>query len=306
MRPDAEQLITLPGPVNLGATLTTWRSGRDQTARTLEGVVWRTTRLDETPATVGFHLDAPGRVVVRCWGPGAEALLARAPAMLGADDDPASFRPEAPLLRKLAAKKPGLRLGRLPRVFEPLLVAILQQRVTGREASASYQDLVRSHGEVAPGPEHLMLPPAPRWLAKLPDHDLRAAGVDFERARVVRFVAKRSRRIEGLVELPIADAYARLMAFRGIGPWTAGLVGGLALGDRDAVVVGDYHIKNTIAWALAGEERATDERMVELLEPYRGHRFRVLRLVKGSHMHAPRYGPKRAGLHGKRRRGGRS
>ena len=60
----------------------------------------------------------------------------------------------------------------------------------------------------------------------------------------------------------------------------------------DAVSVGDYHLPNVVAWALASEARADDARMLELLEPYRGQRGRVIRLLEASGIGAPRFGPK--------------
>jgi 3-methyladenine DNA glycosylase/8-oxoguanine DNA glycosylase len=83
----------------------------------------------------------------------------------------------------------------------------------------------------------------------------------------------------------------RLQRIRGIGPWTAAIVTAVVLGDPDAVPVGDYHLPNTVAWWLADEPRATDERMLELLEPYQGHRWRVIRMAKATGG-APKYGPK--------------
>jgi 3-methyladenine DNA glycosylase/8-oxoguanine DNA glycosylase len=70
---------------------------------------------------------------------------------------------------------------------------------------------------------------------------------------------------------------------------------GFALGDPDAVPVGDLHLPHLVAWALAGEHAATDARMLELLEPFRGHRARVVRLLEESgirpEMHGPRMQP---------------
>ena len=66
-----------------------------------------------------------------------------------------------------------------------------------------------------------------------------------------------------------------------------------AFGDPDAVIVGDYHLPNIVAFNLAGEPRATDERMLELLEPYRGQRGRVVQLLGLGGRHAPRRGPGR-------------
>ena len=69
-------------------------------------------------------------------------------------------------------------------------------------------------------------------------------------------------------------------------------VGVRALGDEDAVSVGDFHLPNLVAFALAGEPRGTDERMLELLEPWRGERARVVRLLELSGIAPPRYGPR--------------
>jgi len=89
-----------------------------------------------------------------------------------------------------------------------------------------------------------------------------------------------------------ADAVRRLRVLPGVGAWTAAEVALVALGDPDAVSVGDYHLPNHVAWALAGEARADDARMLELLEPYRGHRGRVIRLVVAGHPGPPRFGPR--------------
>ena len=66
----------------------------------------------------------------------------------------------------------------------------------------------------------------------------------------------------------------------------------IVYGDPDAVSVGDYHIPNTVAWALAGEPRGDDARMLELLEPFRGHRGRVCVLLAAAGIAAPRFGPR--------------
>jgi 3-methyladenine DNA glycosylase/8-oxoguanine DNA glycosylase len=92
--------------------------------------------------------------------------------------------------------------------------------------------------------------------------------------------------------MDLPSARRRLEAFPGVGPWTAAKVAQVALGDPDAVQVGDYHLPHTIAYALEGRVRSTDERMLELLEPYRGHRARVIRLIGVAGIVAPRFGPR--------------
>ena len=116
--------------------------------------------------------------------------------------------------------------------------------------------------------------------------------MEQRRAEVIRRVAARAGWFEAIVDLPLPEGYARLTAMPGIGPWTAAEVGVRALGDQDAVSVGDFHLPNLVAYALAREPRGTDDRMLELLEPYRGVRARVVRLLELSGLRAPRYGPR--------------
>ena len=44
--------------------------------------------------------------------------------------------------------------------------------------------------------------------------------------------------------------------------------------------VGDFHLKNLVAFALAGEPRGDDARMLELLAPYAGRRALVVRVLE--------------------------
>jgi 3-methyladenine DNA glycosylase/8-oxoguanine DNA glycosylase len=89
-------------------------------------------------------------------------------------------------------------------------------------------------------------------------------------------------------------ARQRLTAYPGVGPWTAAEVTSRAMGDADAVSIGDFHLPNVVAWLLAGEARADDARMLALLEPWRGQRGRVIRLLEASGVGPPRFGPRLA------------
>ena len=128
----------------------------------------------------------------------------------------------------------------------------------------------------------------------MPYHDFHPLGIERRRADLVRRIADHAVRLEEITRLPLADAYARLTAMPGIGPWTAAEVALRVLGDPDAVSVGDFHLPNVVAWALAREPRADDARMLALLEPWRGQRARVIRLLEISGLRPPAYGPRMA------------
>jgi 3-methyladenine DNA glycosylase/8-oxoguanine DNA glycosylase len=235
------------------------------------------------------------------WGAGAELALERAGRLVGVESarQPTSTLASVDhaLIASLARRHPGVRTLRTEAVFEALVAAILEQKVTGAEAHRVWHGLVRAYGEPAPGPGAalgLRLLPEPATLARLPYYAYHPLGLERRRADLIRAVAARASWFEAIVDLPLPEAYARLLGVPGIGPWTAAEVAVRALGDDDAVSVGDYHIPNLVAWALAGEPRGDDARMLELLEPYRGRRALVVRLLELGGPARPRRGPRLA------------
>jgi 3-methyladenine DNA glycosylase/8-oxoguanine DNA glycosylase len=297
--------IDIDAPLDLRLILGPLYRGRgDPTLRLSSAAAARATRTPDGPATLLAEVRGT-RVEAEAWGPGAERVLDGLEALLGLDDDPTGFDPSLhPVIAGLARRLSGLRLGRTGAVMEALVPAILEQRVTGSEAASAFRTLIRRYGEPAPGPvaasQRLRLHPTPGVLAALPYYVFHPLGVERRRAEIIRRVARDARRLEALTELPGsraevgAAAAARLRAYPGIGPWTAAEVTLRALGDPDAVSVGDVHLPNVVAFALAGEPRGDDARMLELLEPWRGHRARVVRLLEASGIEAPRYGPRYA------------
>jgi 3-methyladenine DNA glycosylase/8-oxoguanine DNA glycosylase len=289
--PDATGFVPISAPIDLALTLGPVAHGRgDPTIRFGPDGIWRGTRTPEGPATIRLRT-AAGGVEVTAWGAGAAAAIDGAADLIGANDDPSRLEPRHRLIGELVHRFPGLRLPRTNRPFEALLPAICEQKVAGVDARRALSGIIASHGEDAPGPGGLRLPPAPATLAALPYHAFHRFGLERRRADLIRVTAQLAPRIE--LASP-AEVYARLGAVRGIGPWTLAEVGRIAFGDPDAISVGDYHLPNLVAWALVREPRADDARMLELLEPYRGQRGRVQRLLEASGIGAPRYGPRMA------------
>lgn len=284
----------LTGPLDLRRTLAPLGRGPgDRTIRFAADRVWWATRTADGPATMAL-LHSGDEVRAEAWGPGAERALAGVPALLGLLGEPTQLSGDHPTVAHLARRYPGVRIPRTGAVLESLIPAILEQKVIGEEARHALFEIVRIHGESPPGPSELglRLPPSPATLAALPYYAFHPFGVERRRADLIRRVAARAAWFEAIVDLPLPEAYARLTALDGIGPWTAAEVAMRALGDADAVSLGDFHLPNLVAFALAGEHRGTDARMLELLEPYRGQRARVIRLLELSGIRAPRHGPR--------------
>lgn len=305
--PEGERTLAIDDPLDLRRTLGIHGRGAGDPSLRFEvsGTTWRATRTPEGPVTLLVEA-RDGALRARAWGPGSAWALAGLEGLLGLDDDPSALVPVHDAVAAAIRANRGLRIGRTLAVHEALVPAILEQKVTGDEARRTWRGLVARYGEDAPGGFGLRLPPAPDVLAALPYHAFHPVGLERRRAELVRAVSREASRLErlgaaaagpGASEPARAAAYAALRAFPGIGPWTAAEVGARAFGDPDAVSVGDFHIPNMVAWALAGEARGTDERMLELLEPYRGQRGRVIRLLELAGMKAPRYGPRLSPRH---------
>ena len=282
-------------PIDLRPTLGMLRRGTGDPAHRFDtaGRFWWACTTPVGPGTICVAA-AGTRATAQAWGDGAEWLLDRLPALLGAEDDWSDVDVSTvPVLHRLRRSRPGFRLTRTGLVMDALVPAVLEQKVTGLEARRSWRLLLHRVGEPAPGPaEGLRVPPSARVLLDLPTWEWHRMGVDGKRQRAIRAAAAVARRLEECVDMTPADATARLRLIPGLGVWTAAETTQRALGDPDSVSVGDYHLPNMVGWVLAGRPRSTDEQMLELLAPWLGHRQRVMRLIELTGMTAPRYGPK--------------
>jgi len=288
-----QRTISLDPPPDLRLLLNRLNGGLGHpTRKNTPTQAWRASRTPEGPATLRLELEGT-HITATAWGPGAEWSLEQLPGLLGAADDPDGFPTnDHRLMRELKGRFRGLRIARTERVHEAIVPIILGQVVTTKEAHRAERALNKAHGEAAPGPEPLWLQPSPEVLGRLSHEDYHPLGIGRNKAQLIIEVSRRASRLEEIAAMSTEDAERRLRAVRGIGPWSSALVMSEALGDPDAVPVGDYHLPNTVAWALAGEARATDRRMLELLEPYRPHRYRAALMIKLSGIGAPKYGPR--------------
>jgi 3-methyladenine DNA glycosylase/8-oxoguanine DNA glycosylase len=278
----------------------------DPTTRISPGRFLRATFTPDGPATLLLRWDADPAPVdcdgldADAWGPGAAWMLDRVDRLTGAHDRPIAFArgrssADARVDEALRATRTW-RVGASGSLYHELLPTVLAQRITGGEAVRQWTRLVRRLGEPAPGPVDaigdLLLPPAPTTLHRRPLWWFHPLGIEQKRARPLVELARHPAKLFEWSGASPAIVGAKLALVPGIGPWTIGSVLGPALGDPDAVATGDFHFPHAIAWALAGEARADDARMLELLEPFRGQRGRVLAAVIRTFGGAPKFGPR--------------
>lgn len=297
MTPDGE-LRWAPGrPVPVTAMLRPLRrGGGDPTYRQdADGSVWRATRTPDGPVVLRVQArPADASVHAQAWGPGADWALGGVPELLGAADDTWDDfvpRPEHTVLVESWRAHPHWRVGRNRAVFEALSASALEQVVTGVEAFAAWRRLVHRFGEPAPGPAGLLLPPTPQQWLRIPSWEWLQAGVELRRRKVTILAAPRAAGLERTLSLTPDEADRALRSLPGVGVWTSAEVRQRAHGHADAFSFGDYHVAKNVSWALTGEI-LDDAGCAEVIECYRGHRFRVQRLLEFAGAYRPRRGPK--------------
>ena len=291
------QTWCLAHPVGLGRMLLNRRRGAGDPTYRLEGLEerarhWRALRSPDGPATLALHQDPNGIVHGEAWGPGARWALDSVPGLLGQHDDPTGFTPDQPVLAEAARVVGEVRFGASGLVMEALVPAVIEQKVTGREAFAGFRRLVARYGERAPGPhERLLVQPDAERLRAIPSWEWLRLSVDPARSRTVVTAARVADSLERTIGLPGDEVERRLTSLPGIGVWTAAEVRQRAHGDPDAVSFGDYHVAKDIGWIVEGRPWDDDE-LAAFLAPYRPHRNRVVTLLCLAGGRRPRRGPR--------------
>ncbi|MGH3678177.1 MAG: DNA-3-methyladenine glycosylase family protein [Mycobacterium sp.] len=290
--------VEFPGPVSPGLTLSPLRRGGGDPCHHVaaDGAIWRTGLMRSGPVTARISRSAPSTVDCEAWGCGATEFAEALPALLGADDDASGFAPDEPTIAAALERVRHLRLGRTDRVLESLVPAVLEQRVSGKDAFRAWRLLVTEFGSPAPGPapKRMRVPPAGEVWRRIPSWEFHRANVDPGRARTVVGCAQRADSLERLCTRPPEEARTALMSLPGVGEWTAAETAQRAFGDPDALSVGDYHLAKVVGRSLLGYP-IDDAAMVELLEPMRPHRHRAVRLLEVSGLaRNPRFGARQA------------
>ena len=285
-------------PVDLRQTLSPLSRGTmDPTHRWEGSSLWRTANTALGAATL--HLvEHGGEIQATAWGPGAEVVIAGVPELCGQGDDWSGLDLSPhPFLAEVLRCSPGLRLLRTNAVFEALVAAILEQKVTGIEARRAWRYLLAKYGTEPPGPAPQgmrVLPSAEVWR-RIPSWEWHRAGVGSHQSEAAVLAASVAESLERTLSLGRggAEVLRKLSSLRGIGAWTAAETTQRSHGDPDSPSVGDYHLPSQVGYALAGGP-VDDDGMLELLAPYAGHRQRVVRLILATGIRRPARGPKLA------------
>jgi DNA-3-methyladenine glycosylase II len=160
---------------------------------------------------------APGGVLVEPLDGRIEAGIS---TMLGLPFDLDAFYRAAtdPVVRELVSKLSGFRPPLAPDPFESLVTSITAQQVSLRAASAIRSRFVERLG-VRHGAVYAF--PTRDRVAAATEAELVSLGFSRRKAEYVVGLARSDLDLDGLAPLPDDEVRARLVAVRGLGPWTA-------------------------------------------------------------------------------------
>lgn len=206
---------------------------------------------------------------------GEATEMARRMLGLQLDPDPfASFVVDDPVFGPLTLKQAGLRIVQAPTPYEALTWAILGQQINVSFAVT----LRRSFIELA-GQHHssgLRCYPTPSAAAAIPLEELTSRKFSRSKAETILRMSKLI--ADGALDLtvgptnPVEAICERLLAVKGIGPWTVNYALLRGYGHADASLHGDVAVRSAIGRLWGLEERPTTEEAAEFLKRYAPHR----------------------------------
>jgi DNA-3-methyladenine glycosylase II len=156
--------------------------------------------------------------------------------------------------------------------FAGLAAIIVSQQVSVASASAIFGRL-----------EARLAPLDAVRVVEATDEELRGCGLSTPKIRALRAlaeaVAAAALDLAGLASLDAEEAHQRLVAVKGVGPWTADIFLLFCLGHPDAFPAGDLALQEAAKLALglkARPDAARLERVAERWRPLRGVAARML------------------------------
>jgi AraC family transcriptional regulator, regulatory protein of adaptative response / DNA-3-methyladenine glycosylase II len=224
----------------------------------------------------------PGRSVVRveaspALAPALAVVLARVRRLFDLDADPAAV---SSALGALAGDAPGLRVPGAFDAFETTVRAVLGQQVSVAAATTLAGRFATKFGRAietgVDGLTHLFPPPS--VVARASIDAIAGLGIVGARAETLRALAieMAAGRLRLAPDADVEETVARLVAIRGVGPWTAQYLALRALAWPDAFPGGDLVVRKVLGVASAREAEAK----AELWRPWRA--YAVMHLWRAS------------------------
>jgi DNA-3-methyladenine glycosylase II len=155
------------------------------------------------------------------------------------------------VLARLWTHFQGMRVPQSLSVYETLICAILEQQLNLAFAHQVKKNLISAYGKALEyNGRCYAIFPEPAAIAITTPADLRRLQISGPKANYIIAVSRATvdgtLDLEGLPHLEPAAAYARLLAQKGVGPWTAQYVGLRGLGHLDCLPAADVGLQKSV------------------------------------------------------------
>jgi DNA-3-methyladenine glycosylase II len=181
------------------------------------------------------------------------------------------------VLGRLVERFRGMRVPQAPTVYETIVSAILEQQVNLSFAHQVKKALVETFGSHVEfeGTKYNAFP-EPAALSIATPRQLRRIQISGPKARYIIAIScatlDGSLDLEGLAALEPAAAYEKLLALKGVGPWTAHYAGMRALGHRDSLPAADVGLQKAIMRFYGLRKMPSAARVERIAKPWAGWR----------------------------------
>jgi 3-methyladenine DNA glycosylase/8-oxoguanine DNA glycosylase len=253
------------------------RGSPDGLTRSRRGVLHRLLHVQGEPVFVRVAQPARDRVLFGAQAATPDAAewgIERMRAALGVDQDLRPFYDRFrsdPMIGRSVRDRPELRVWGKPDPFEALAWAICEQLIEFHEATKIERRIVVVLGRRC---ERTGLRDAPSAAALAGEAPARLCSLGLSESRAIALVRVARDVDRGRIDLDSAAPEAgwkRLLAIRGIGPWTVQMLGLTGQGRLDQLPAGDLGYVKWVGRLLSGGDpwaRATVEEVTELFAPY--------------------------------------
>jgi len=144
-------------------------------------------------------------------------------------------------------------------VFETLVHSIVGQQISAKAADAVWGRFVGLVGDVSPD-----------GVAAHPPEALRSVGLSGRKVEYILGLANDSRWVatHNWMDCPDREVSERLLALRGVGPWTVQMVLIFSLLRPDVLPLGDIGVIRAVEQLYAGGDRLEKSEVAAIAEPW--------------------------------------
>ena len=179
------------------------------------------------------------------------------------------------VLQALTKTFRGLRMVRMPNLFEALCWAVLGQQINLNFAYKLKRQFAAKYGAAVPIKQHTLYQfPSPETVAGLDVETLKQIQFSRQKANYIIGIAQAicdgTLEEQALRQLDFSSIHQQLVALKGVGNWTANYILMKVFGDTSAFPIEDVGLHNALKVQLGLNQKPSIPEIRELAKPWAG------------------------------------